>query len=107
EKQYVPIEYRKDAKQVAEFPEVYIPNPVEEAIHIKPNKMQETALLQIESLREAGHQKGLVVSATGTGKTYLSAFDVRSVAPKRMLFIVHREQILQKAKQDYMKILGG
>ncbi len=107
EKQYVPIEYRKDAKQVAEFPEVYTANPVEDAIHITPNKMQISALHQIQEVREAGHQKGLVVSATGTGKTYLSAFDVRSVAPKRMLFIVHREQILQKAKEDYQKILGG
>ena len=51
--------------------------------------------------------KGLVISATGTGKTYLSAFDVRSFAPKRMLFIVHREQILNKAKEDFQRILGG
>src|SRR5690606_28811240 len=51
EQQYVPVEYRRDVKQVADFPELYETNPLEEAIHIKPNKMQETALLQIESVR--------------------------------------------------------
>ncbi|RKJ68162.1 DUF3427 domain-containing protein, partial [Butyricicoccus sp. 1XD8-22] len=54
-----------------------------------------------------GAEKGLIISATGTGKTYLSAFDVRNFSPKKMLFIVHREQILKKAMQDYRKILGG
>src|SRR5690606_7907148 len=82
-------------------------NPLEEAIKITPNKMQVAALHEIQTVREAGHDKGLVISATGTGKTYLSAFDVRSVAPKRMLFVVHREQILQKAKSDFMQIMGG
>ncbi|MGE6370235.1 DUF3427 domain-containing protein [Planococcus kocurii] len=107
EQSYVPIEYRKELKNIAEFPEVYTENPLKEAINIKPNKMQEAALQQIQSVREAGNDKGLVISATGTGKTYLSAFDVRSFAPKRMLFIVHREQILQKAKSDFIRILGG
>ena len=107
EQTYVPMEYRKELTNVAEFPEVYTENPVEEAINIKPNKMQKTALREIQAVRESGNDKGLVISATGTGKTYLSAFDVRNFAPKRMLFIVHREQILQKAKSDFMRILGG
>lgn len=74
---------------------------------ILPNKMQKKALLNLENLRTTGASKGLVISATGTGKTYLSAFDVKSFAPNRMLFIVHREQILQKALLDYQQILGG
>lgn len=74
--------------------------------YIIPNKMQEEALLNLEQLRATGAAKGLVISATGTGKTYLSAFDVQKVKPKRVLFVVHREQILNKAKQDYQEILG-
>ncbi|CAM3333463.1 DEAD/DEAH box helicase [Vagococcus fessus] len=74
---------------------------------IKPNKMQEVALKNIEELRRKGEKRGLVISATGTGKTYLSAFDVRQVKPKRFLFIVHREQILSKARDEFHKILGG
>ena len=69
--------------------------------------MQEAALEEIQAVREAGRDKGLIISATGTGKTYLSAFDVRRFKPNRMLFIVHREQILKKAKSDFQRILGG
>ncbi len=95
------------AEQVIEMPTNYNPNAIEESMKIVPNKMQKAALLQIQAVRDAGKDKGLVISATGTGKTYLSAFDVRSFAPKRMLFIVHREQILNKAKEDFQRILGG
>ncbi|TYS61977.1 DEAD/DEAH box helicase [Bacillus infantis] len=93
--------------QVIELPSQYQTNSLEEALKVQPNKMQEAALQSIQQVREQGKEKALVISATGTGKTYLSAFDVRRFAPKRMLFIVHREQILQKAKTDYQKILGG
>lgn len=106
-KQYVPIAQNQLVDQVIDFPETYQANPIESAYEVKPNKMQEAALMSIERIREQGNQKGLVVSATGTGKTYLSAFDVRRYAPKRMLFVVHREQILMKAKEEYKKILGG
>src|SRR5699024_2072797 len=81
----------------------YQPNVLKDALDIRPNKMQEAALLQIEALRTRSENKGLIVSATGTGKTYLSAFDVRRYQPKRMLFIVHREQILNQAKEDFQK----
>ncbi len=90
------------------FNEIYeSENSLELAHEIKPNKMQEAALEQIAGLREKNLDKGLVISATGTGKTYLSAFDVRAYQPKRMLFIVHREQILLKAKEDFKRVLGG
>ncbi|KGR78966.1 DUF3427 domain-containing protein [Ureibacillus manganicus] len=85
----------------------YLTNSLAESLSIKPNKMQSVALEQLKELRATGAEKGLIISATGTGKTYLSAFDVRNFAPKKMLFIVHREQILKKAMQDYRRILGG
>ncbi|MEN2768040.1 DEAD/DEAH box helicase [Ornithinibacillus xuwenensis] len=106
EEEYKPIDY-KTVEKVVDFPEDYNLNPLEESLKIKPNKMQEAALKQIANVREKGHNKGLVISSTGTGKTYLSAFDVRRFAPKRMLFIVHREQILNQAKSDFQRILGG
>lgn len=74
---------------------------------ITPNLMQEEALDSLNNLRLTGENKGLVISATGTGKTYLSAFDVRNVNPKRVLFIAHREQILQKSLNDYRSLIGG
>ncbi len=103
---YTPEEFAQ-AQKIIEFPVGYDTNPARDAIEIKPNKMQTVALQEIQAVRDNGHEKGLVISATGTGKTYLSAFDVRKFQPKRMLFIVHREQILQKAKADFQKVLGG
>ncbi|MEH7109157.1 DEAD/DEAH box helicase [Bacillus sp. JJ1764] len=85
----------------------YLTNALADSLAIQPNKMQKTALEQLKALRATGAKKGLIISATGTGKTYLSAFDVRNFAPGKMLFIVHREQILKKAMQDYRRILGG
>ncbi|MDN6385305.1 MAG: DEAD/DEAH box helicase family protein, partial [Alkalibacterium sp.] len=81
---------------------------IEEApLYIRPNMMQKQALRNLRELRMRGADKGLVISATGTGKTFLSAFDVNQFSPERVLFIVHREQILNKAQEDYKKILGG
>ena len=48
----------------------------------------------------------MIVSATGTGKTYLAAFDVQQFHPKRV-FIVHSELILMKALESFKLILGG
>ncbi len=90
------------------FNEIYeTKNSIKTAYEIKPNKMQEAALIQIAGLRKKNLDKGLIISATGTGKTYLSAFDIRAYQPKRMLFIVHREQILLKALEDFKRVLGG
>ncbi|WP_416825200.1 DUF3427 domain-containing protein [Ectobacillus polymachus] len=93
--------------RVLEFPAPFQVNSIRDSLKIEPNKMQRAALQEIQALRDTGKDKGLVISATGTGKTYLSAFDVRRFAPKRMLFVVHREQILQKAKSDFQRVLGG
>ncbi len=72
---------------------------------IEPNLMQEEALHQLKNLRAEGKDKGLIISATGTGKTYLSAFDVKQYKPKRMLFLAHREQILNKSRQDFASLI--
>ena len=74
---------------------------------VQPNKMQVRAMENLNRLREHGENKALVIAATGTGKTYMSAFDVRQFNPKRMLFVVHREEILKKAKETFDKVLKG
>jgi len=73
---------------------------------ITPNKMQSEALRQLTKLRAEGQRKALIVSATGTGKTYLSAFDALSVDAKRLLFVVHRETIAKSALTDFKAIFG-
>ncbi|MED0668421.1 DEAD/DEAH box helicase [Bacillus badius] len=107
EAEYVQLVDKKAMDQVMELPAPYRVNSLKESIEIEPNRMQHEALAAIQAARDAGKDKGLVVSATGTGKTYLAAFDVRRFAPKRLLFIVHREQIVNKAKSDFQKVLGG
>lgn len=72
---------------------------------IYPNSMQMEALEAISEVRNAGETRALVISATGTGKTILAALDVRAVQPKRMLFVVHREQILDRAMEEFSQVL--
>ncbi len=71
---------------------------------IKPNFMQREAMENLERLRRAGEDKALVIAATGTGKTYMSAFDVMAFNPKRLLFLVHREDILRSAEKTYKSL---
>jgi superfamily II DNA or RNA helicase/HKD family nuclease len=74
---------------------------------IHPNAMQVEALRKISDVRRAGHDRALVISATGTGKTILSALDVREMRPRHFLYIAHREQILKKSMSEYVRVLGG
>lgn len=73
---------------------------------IEPNSMQVEALKNLINLRLENKNKALLISATGTGKTYLSAFDVKKVNPKKFLFIVHRANIAKTAMESYIKIFG-
>lgn len=74
---------------------------------IIPNSMQVEALENIEHLRNQGKAKALLVSATGTGKTYLSAFDVKKYNPQKFLFVVHRLNIAQASMKAYQRIFGS
>ena len=74
---------------------------------ITPNLMQQEALSSLEKLREGNVTKALLISATGTGKTYLSAFDIRNFKAKSILFIVHRENILIDAQQAFKNVFGA
>ena len=73
---------------------------------ISPNSMQEEALENINTLRDRGATKALLISATGTGKTYLSAFDAKEFQSKRLLFVVHRLTIAQKSLETFQNIFG-
>lgn len=81
--------------------------PVDESLDITPNSMQKEALISLENLRSTNETKGLLISATGTGKTYLSAFDVKAIKPKKMLFVIHREQIANAAMKSFKRIFGS
>jgi len=78
-----------------------------DVLSIKPNQMQRSALKELRRYRDLGVTKSLVVAATGSGKTYLAAFDARNFYPKRLLYIVHRETILSDALNTFKKIFGS
>jgi superfamily II DNA or RNA helicase/HKD family nuclease len=70
----------------------------------QPNNMQHEALVALKQSRENGHNKGVIIAATGTGKTYLSAFDVRNFGAARILFLAHRDEILESAQKSYINV---
>lgn len=74
---------------------------------IVPNKMQAQALEALAALHGRNEHRALLVSATGTGKTYLSALDVRACHPKRVLFIAHRKRILSASMKSFERVLGS
>jgi len=76
-------------------------------ITLEPNSMQIKAVKALSELREKGEKKAILVSATATGKTYLSAFDVKNFNPKKLLFLAHREQLLTQAEESYKTVLGA
>lgn len=69
----------------------------------EPNEIQKKALAQIKLRREQGWNKGIVILPTGTGKTFLSAFDSQEFKG-RILFVVHRLDILKQNKEAYETI---
>jgi len=74
-----------------------------------PNSMQIEILEKLKNTRESGNNRGLVVAATGTGKTYLAAMDVKEFFKNRknssFLFIAHREELLDNAIRVFSDIL--
>lgn len=73
---------------------------------MQPNSMQVKALEQLNKVRLNGAKRTLVISATGTGKTMLSALDVMQFGARRLLFIVHRLNIAKKSILDFRKVFG-
>ncbi|WP_296882983.1 DUF3427 domain-containing protein [uncultured Methanobrevibacter sp.] len=76
----------------------------EKNITLTPNYMQEEFLENLRNLIKMGEDKAILVSATGTGKTYASAFAVKDFKPKRFLFLVHREQIAKQSVEAYKHV---
>lgn len=71
----------------------------------RPNIMQSEAVDKLNKLRKNNEKKALAIAATGSGKTYMAVFDALQFKPKRLLFIVHREDILLRAKQSFESII--
>ena len=78
-------------------------------IELRPEPFQERLLEEIALSRSRGHHRNLLVSATGTGKTVMAAIDyarLRESLPRaRLLFVAHREEILEKSRATFQHCL--
>ena len=76
-------------------------------LKLRPNPMQVAFVNNISTMIQQGKKRFLLVSATGTGKTYASAFAMKELQAKHVLFLGHREQILKQSIQSYQKVFGN
>jgi HKD family nuclease len=79
--------------------------------NIKPYHYQEEILEKLEAERIVHNRyRNLIVAATGTGKTVISAFDFKRFRKQntgaKLLFIAHRKEILQQAQATFQGVLS-
>ena len=74
---------------------------------LQPNDMQVGFIRNLRQIIKSGEKRALLISATGTGKTYASAFAMRELGFKRVLFLVHRGQLARQTKQSYERVFGS
>ena len=77
-----------------------------EKYKLQPNSMQVGFINSLRDIVAAGEDRALLISATGTGKTYASAFAMRELGFKRVLFLVHRNQLARQAKASFENVFG-
>lgn len=78
-----------------------------ERYKLQPNSMQVGFITNLKKILASGEERALLISATGTGKTYASAFAMRELEFKRVLFLVHRGQLARQTKKSYEKVFAN
>lgn len=81
-------------------------------VDVRPYSYQQEILDKLEAEREIrGFKRNLVVAATGTGKTVVSALDYKRYCAKnpgkpcRLLFVAHREEILKQSIATFRAVM--
>lgn len=85
-------------------------------VDIRPHAFQERILEALCAARAAGRTRNLIVAATGTGKTVIAAFDYARFATRvaqdcasnvraNLLFVAHRKEILEQARDCFRTVL--
>lgn len=79
-----------------------------EKYKLQPNSMQVGFITNLKKIlaAEENNDRALLISTTGTGKTYASAFAMRELGFKRVLFLVHRGQLARQTKKSYEKVFA-
>ena len=78
-------------------------------VDVSPKPHQAVALEALEAERLRGHHRNLVVAATGTGKTWIAAFDFKRLRDqgvgRSLLFVAHRDEILRQSQHVFQLVL--
>ncbi|MEW5848295.1 MAG: DUF3427 domain-containing protein [Myxococcota bacterium] len=98
------------SKRLIDAYEARAPVPLMHAPEVRaapfiPHAIQVEALAALKRTRAEDKRRGLVVLATGLGKTLLSAFDFKALGGERALFIAHREEILEQARERWAAVM--
>ena len=99
---YPEVKNPHDHQSDQSFPAEVVEAPGTYVTTINPRPVQQEALEQLRITQTEGYDKALVVMATGLGKTILAAFFAREF--RRVLFVAHRDEILQQAQQAFNKV---
>lgn len=78
-----------------------------ESYRLEPNSMQVNFITNLRKIVKSGEKRALLISATGTGKTYASAFAMRELGFRRVLFLVHRSTLAKQALASFKKVFGN
>lgn len=78
-----------------------------ESYKLQPNSMQVGFITNLKKIVSSGENRALLISATGTGKTYASAFAMREMRFQRVLFLVHRGQLARQTRDSYQRVFGN
>lgn len=113
DKNYAPYSPNIDREKLKKALKIQRNNALNQQIaffEIKPFPYQEEILQKLLSERAVhSRYKNLIVAATGTGKTVLSAFDFKQFSQSRsnvkLLYVAHRKEILLQARQTFQQII--
>lgn len=113
DKEFVKFGYQeKERLQMALSPDNKIENEFSFFFDLQPFSYQQEILEKLEAERQIHNRyKNLIVAATGTGKTVISAFDYKNFVAKnpksknRLLFVAHREEILKQSLACFRAVL--
>lgn len=73
---------------------------------LRPNTMQVNFISNLRKIVQKGEKKALLISATGTGKTYAAAFAMRELNFQKVLFLVHRSHLMQQTINKFRNVFG-
>ncbi|NRR05927.1 DUF3427 domain-containing protein [Brevibacillus sp. RS1.1] len=102
-----PYQMESEQSKLWKVADIHSSYSVTRYTRLNPNAMQIKALEALQETRVSGNTKGIVIAATGTGKTYLSAFDVHQSQASTLLFLAHRDELLENAKSTFARVFGS